>query len=253
MSLPPQLEAQILHHYHVEKWRIGTIARQLGIHPGTVEHFLGQAGLPRIGAAGRSLIDPYLPFIRETLERFPTLATSRLYGMVSERGYRGSGDHFRHVIANLRPRFDAFEWMLAVLQRKLNSDELKHQLGDIPGLEVLLTRLYAGRLTDRNKSIAILACQRGITIHKICSFLGISNSTYSSYKRAFVKGGSQVLFSRKQKMKRGDDETLKSEIFKVLHQPPSNYGINRTSWTMPLLRNVLSKNGNSACREVIRV
>jgi hypothetical protein len=35
---------------------------------------LAQAGLPPIGAIRRaSAIDPYLPFILETLEQFPTL------------------------------------------------------------------------------------------------------------------------------------------------------------------------------------
>jgi hypothetical protein len=32
VTIPPGLEAQILRYYHVEKWRIGTIARQLRIH-----------------------------------------------------------------------------------------------------------------------------------------------------------------------------------------------------------------------------
>src|SRR6202521_5309464 len=32
------------------------------------------------------------------------LTASRLYAMVRERGYRGSGDHFRHLIACYRPR-----------------------------------------------------------------------------------------------------------------------------------------------------
>src|SRR3954452_20928643 len=45
-----------------------------------------------------------LPFIRQTLERFPTLTASRLYGMVRERGYGGRPDHFRHLIAQHRPR-----------------------------------------------------------------------------------------------------------------------------------------------------
>jgi hypothetical protein len=31
MTIPPDLEAQIMRFYHVEKWRIGTIARQLGV------------------------------------------------------------------------------------------------------------------------------------------------------------------------------------------------------------------------------
>ena len=48
--------------------------------------------------------DPYLPFILQTLEKFPTLKASRLYAMVRERGYRGGPDHFRHLIACHRPR-----------------------------------------------------------------------------------------------------------------------------------------------------
>jgi transposase len=105
MTISPELEAQILRYYHVEKWRVGTIARQLRVHHGTVTRVLAQAGLPRIGPpARRSQIEPYLPFIRETLDRFPTLTASRLFAMVRERGYCGSPDHFRHLVACHRPR-----------------------------------------------------------------------------------------------------------------------------------------------------
>jgi transposase len=105
MVTPPDIEAQILRHHHVEKWRVGTIAGQLHVHHSVVTRVLAQAGLPRIGQPARpSQIDAYLPFIRQTLKTFPTLTASRLYGMVRERGYRGSPDHFRHVIACHRPR-----------------------------------------------------------------------------------------------------------------------------------------------------
>ena len=46
MTISPDLEAQILRYYHVEKWRVGTIARQLHVHHGTVARVLAQAGLP---------------------------------------------------------------------------------------------------------------------------------------------------------------------------------------------------------------
>jgi transposase len=105
MTIPPEREAQILRYFHVEKWPPTTIARQLNINRGTVRRVLAQAGLPRIGLRPRpSRIDPYLPFIHQTLEKFPKLAASRLYVMVHERGYRGSPHHFRHLIACLRPR-----------------------------------------------------------------------------------------------------------------------------------------------------
>jgi transposase len=105
MVTPPDIEAQILRYYHVEKWTMGTIARQLHVHYSVVGRVLAQAGLPGIGPPPRrSLIDAYLPFIQQTLETFPTLTASRLYGMVRERGYSGRPDHFRHLIARHRPR-----------------------------------------------------------------------------------------------------------------------------------------------------
>src|SRR6201984_3221715 len=85
MTISTELEAQILRYYHVEKWRIGTIARQLRVHHDTVMRVLAQAGLPRAGApARRSQVAPSLPFILETLQKFPTLTASRLHAMVRE-------------------------------------------------------------------------------------------------------------------------------------------------------------------------
>jgi transposase len=105
MTISPEIEAQILRYYHVEKWTVGTIATQLKVHHTAVARVLARAGLPRFGHPPRpSQIDPYLPFIRQTLEAFPTLTASRLYAMVRERGYRGGPSHFRHHIACHRPR-----------------------------------------------------------------------------------------------------------------------------------------------------
>jgi transposase len=105
LATTPEIEAQILRYYHAERWRVGTIATQLQLHRDTVARVLCQAGLPLMGPVRRaSAIDPYLPFIRETLEQFPTLTASRLYGMVQSRGYIGRPDHFRHLIARHRPR-----------------------------------------------------------------------------------------------------------------------------------------------------
>lgn len=105
MTIPAELEAKILRFFHVEQWKVGTIARQLGVHHGTVERVLSQAGLPKAARPHRdALIDPYLPFVRQTLEHYPSLTASRLSAMVRERGYRGGEDHFRHLIAHHRPR-----------------------------------------------------------------------------------------------------------------------------------------------------
>jgi len=103
--IPKETEARILRYHHVEKWPVGTIAKQVGVHHDTVQRVLGQAGLPVIKKVNRpSMVDPYLPFITKTLEEFPKLQASRLFHMVRERGYPGQPDHFRHIIARIRPR-----------------------------------------------------------------------------------------------------------------------------------------------------
>jgi transposase len=105
LVIPFELSAQILRLYQAEQWRVGTIAGQLHVHRDTVRRVLAQAGSAAPASPLRpSRVDVYRPFILETLAKFPTLTAARLFVMVNERGYRGSPDHFRHVIAGIRPR-----------------------------------------------------------------------------------------------------------------------------------------------------
>lgn len=105
MVISADLSAQILRLYRTERWRVGTIARQLHVHRDTVRRVLAQAGESAPSSPLRpSRVDPYRDFILQTLQKFPTLTAARLFVMVHERGYRGSPEHFRHVIAGMRPR-----------------------------------------------------------------------------------------------------------------------------------------------------
>jgi transposase len=105
LVIPADLSAQILRLYRAERWRVGTIARQLHVHRDTVRRVLAQAGESATAAPLRpSRVDPYRDFILQTLAKFPTLTAARLFAMVHERGYRGSPEHFRHVVAGMRPR-----------------------------------------------------------------------------------------------------------------------------------------------------
>jgi transposase len=100
-----ELEAEILRLHHAEGWPVGTLARQLRVHHSTVRRVLGQAGVPAAHHYSRPLmVEPFVPFIQATLERYPTLRASRLYRMVRERGYPGAPDHFRAIVARYRPR-----------------------------------------------------------------------------------------------------------------------------------------------------
>ena len=102
--IPRELEAEILRLYHTEHWPIGTVSSQMHVHHSVVRRVLAQAGVPIAKTARASMVEPYGAFIAETLKKYPTLRASRLYSMVRERGYPGAPDHFRSIIARLRPR-----------------------------------------------------------------------------------------------------------------------------------------------------
>ena len=89
----------------MEKWRVGTIARQLHVHRDAVRRVLaGNCAPVHTSPLRPSRIDPYRPFILATLEKFPTLTAARLHAMVAERGYVGGPSHFRLLVAGMRPR-----------------------------------------------------------------------------------------------------------------------------------------------------
>ena len=105
MSISDELQANILRYYHVEQWRVGTISSQLGVHHSTIKRVLSETGVPKKKILVQpSMMDPYLPFVLDTLQRYPTLTASRLFAMVQERGYPGGIDHFRHLISCYRPK-----------------------------------------------------------------------------------------------------------------------------------------------------
>jgi transposase len=105
LAISKELEAKILRFHFVEHWGPHTIAAQLSIHHSTVDRVLSHAGMPKAERAQRaSIIDPYLPFIIETLAQYPKLTATRLYTMAQQRGYPGGSSQFRSHVAQLRPR-----------------------------------------------------------------------------------------------------------------------------------------------------
>lgn len=46
-----------------------------------------------------SIVDPYLPFVRQVLEQHPRLRATRIYQMIHDRGYSGSVEQLRRTVA----------------------------------------------------------------------------------------------------------------------------------------------------------
>lgn len=103
MTITEEQQAAVLRLHLVEKWKVGTIAKQLALHHSAVARVL--TGIPSANLCTKaSKLDALLNFVLETLAKYPTLTASRLYEMVLARGYSGGPDHFRHLIAKLRPK-----------------------------------------------------------------------------------------------------------------------------------------------------
>jgi transposase len=104
-----ELVAEIRRLSVQEGWRRNTIARHLAVHHSTVRRALERSGVAdaeQQPVQRASRLDPFVPWLREQLERYPGLAASQLHDMACRRGYVGGPDHFRHRLAELglRPR-----------------------------------------------------------------------------------------------------------------------------------------------------
>jgi transposase len=101
--ISPETRALIRRYFYAEHWKVGTIASELGVHPDTVRNAIESE---RFHSASMrpSLADPYLGFVRQTLDEHPRLRATRIHAMLRDRGYTGSIVQLRRAVARLRPR-----------------------------------------------------------------------------------------------------------------------------------------------------
>src|SRR5215472_4678928 len=102
--IPPETRVQIRRYFYAEHWKIGTIAQALNVHPDTVRRAIEVERFQHAEPMRPSIVDPYLPFVRETLAQYPRLRATRLYQMIRDRGYSGSVEQLRRTVARLRPQ-----------------------------------------------------------------------------------------------------------------------------------------------------
>ena len=101
--ISPEIRARIRRYFYAEHWKIGTIASELGVHPDAVRNAIESERFKSSKPLGPSVVDPYLEFLRHTLEQHPRLRATRLYQMIRDRGYAGSVVQLRRTVARLRP------------------------------------------------------------------------------------------------------------------------------------------------------
>ena len=102
--ITPEQHAEIRRLYYGEHWKVGTIAAALGVHHETVQAAIADTQAVHRGTCRPTALDPYLPFVRDTLAQYPQLRATRLYEMVRDRGYPGSVVQLRRLVRVIRPQ-----------------------------------------------------------------------------------------------------------------------------------------------------
>ena len=97
--IDPEVRVKIRRYFYAEHWKVGTIAQALGVHPNTVKRAIEVERFHRAEQLRATMLDPYLPLVRQTLEAHPRLRATRLHQMLEDRGFRGNVQQVRRVVA----------------------------------------------------------------------------------------------------------------------------------------------------------
>ncbi len=109
--IPDELRSRIRRLFFAEHWKIGTISAELGVHHDTVSLAIESQRFVNIQYRTQaSVLDPYKDLIKLTLTEHPKLLVTRLYDMITPRGYTGSVVQLRRYVRAVRPavRKEAF-------------------------------------------------------------------------------------------------------------------------------------------------
>jgi transposase len=145
-------------------------------------------------------------------------------------------------------------WMLRILQNSYSYSEIKDDLGDIKELKSLLQFATFGKFNERNMALSILARSKRIPTPTISQFLRVPQKTiYNYFKRYKADSFDVATFAKRSKKRplKFQQREYIDAVFSLLHHPPSEFGINRTSWKIMDLKSCLKKQGISLNKNAI--
>jgi len=115
---------------------------------------------------------------------------------------------------------------------------------DLSKLRQLYTRCFDKRNYVRNKSLAVIYSLCGIHSNMIANFLFLYKRTIRKQIAKYYKQGFwRHLYPRNKKNRIYELPEIQNAVFSVLHSPPILYDINRTTWTVKLIQQIVNKQG----------
>ena len=101
----PEVRAQIRRYFYAEHWKIGTIARELSVHPDAVRNAIEAEKFKSSQPLRASVVDPYLGFVQQTRGPQAWMLFQRRATASTETHRAGDGsplDHRIHVLLRER-------------------------------------------------------------------------------------------------------------------------------------------------------
>ena len=113
---------------------------------------------------------------------------------------------------------------------------------------------YRGEIKQKIRAICVLARLHKVPIKDVSQMLNISKTTvnryYKNYKIKREPDFFIIIKTGPKSCKRKDPEYINA-IFSILHSPPSSFGINRTTWRLQDIKEVMSDKGFSISKAYI--
>jgi transposase len=96
----------------------------------------------------------------------------------------------------------------------------------------------------RRRALIITFHMLGISPALISEFLVFSQNAIRKLVREFRKDGArEILYRPSNRIKKAERQDLRDRLFAIMHTPPIEYDINRTTWTIKLLQRALANEG----------
>ena len=103
------------------------------------------------------------------------------------------------------------------------------------------TMIEAG-ISKRSEIILLLA--KGKSFSEVAKIMRVSRTMVHKWANRFLTERTEGLRRKKLNiLKKYENETIKEEVFALLHSPPLDCGINRNSWKLDDLKKCLSEKG----------
>jgi transposase len=116
----------------------------------------------------------------------------------------------------------------------------------------LLSKVANGPQRERKKALILLGRMQRISINTLCLIFSTSRATVRRDWRKFNDMGAEGFFrTHPRRVPKAEDETIKAAVFSVIHSPPSEHNINRTSWKFEDIRRCLSQQGIHVSKNLI--